>query len=120
MLLQATRICLACCVPGMGCSSPVLQSWLLTALCAIVARVPLRQLTAHALMQTQGGSPHLFTALITTDSSAQGGNYLRRNMHRELLKQASSFGTICSRVSAWHPHHISAWAHCAPSCRGAN
>ena len=103
MLLLAARICLACIVPGLGCSGPVLQSWLLLALCAIMARIPLRQLTAHVLMQTQGGSPHFFTALITTDSSAQGGNYLRRNMHRELLKQASSSCMDRSPPSSWQP-----------------
>ena len=89
------------------------------AVCAIMARISLCQLTAHALMQTQGGSPHLFTALITTDSSAQGGNYLRRNMHRELLKQASALCKNCSRLSARQPQRASPWAHGASSCRGA-
>ena len=53
-------------------------------------------------MQVDSTGPvkHLFTAVFSANRTAQGGNYLRRNMHRELLHQIRAVGDVHKAIRA--------------------
>ncbi|KAL3143456.1 hypothetical protein ABBQ38_002271 [Trebouxia sp. C0009 RCD-2024] len=47
-----------------------------------------------------GSAKHLFAAVISAKRTAQGGNFLRRNMHRELLQQIGAVGDVHKAIRA--------------------
>ncbi len=59
-------------------------------------------LTHLGLTQVDSTGPikHLFAAVISASKTAQGGNFLRRNMHRELMHQISAIGDVHKAIRA--------------------
>lgn len=56
---------------------------------------------AHILeVDSTGAVKHLFAAVISTDRTARGGNFLRRNMYRELLHQIKAVGEVHKAIRA--------------------
>lgn len=56
---------------------------------------------AHILeVDSTGPVKHLFAAVISATRTAQGGNYLRRNMHRELMHQIVAVGDVHKAIRA--------------------
>lgn len=43
---------------------------------------------------------HLFAAVVSADRTARGGNFLRRNMHRELVQQIKVVGDVHKAIRA--------------------
>ena len=43
---------------------------------------------------------HLFAAVISADRTVRGGNFLRRNMHRELMQQIKAVGDVHKAIRA--------------------
>lgn len=74
-------------------------------LCRQAVRTGPRTTTAKRLrlelqVDHAGPTKHLFAAVITSSRSAQGGNYLRRNMHRELMHQMAADGDVHKAIRA--------------------
>lgn len=56
---------------------------------------------AHILeVDSTGPIKHLFAAVISASKTARGGNFLRRNMHRELMHQISAVGDVHKAIRA--------------------
>ena len=51
-------------------------------------------------VDSSGSVKHLFAAVISASRTAQGGNFLRRNMHRELLHQIKVVGDVHKAIRA--------------------
>lgn len=47
-----------------------------------------------------GSAKHMFAAVISATRTAHGGNFLRRNMHRELLQQIGAVGDVHKAIRA--------------------
>ena len=56
----------------------------------------------RSLLQVDNTSAvkHLFAAVISADRTARGGNFLRRNMHRELVQQIKAVGDVHKAIRA--------------------
>lgn len=56
----------------------------------------------RSLLQVDNTSAfkHMFAAVISADRTARGGNFLRRNMHRELVQQIKAVGDVHKAIRA--------------------